>query len=74
MAILALIFAFVFAPLGIVFGIIARNQIKQSGEDGAGLAMAGIIIGAIFTALFVLSIVFLIFAAAAISSTVPYYR
>jgi Domain of unknown function (DUF4190) len=33
--------------LGIVFGVVALNQIKQSGEGGHGLAMAGIIIGAV---------------------------
>jgi len=32
MAILALVFAFVFAPLGIVFGHMARTQIRQTGE------------------------------------------
>jgi hypothetical protein len=71
MAILAIIFAFVFAPLGIVFGLIARSQIKQSGEEGAGLALAGIIIGAIFSALFLLLIIFWIVFFAAVVSTVP---
>ncbi len=33
--------------LGIVFGFVALNQIKQSGQSGRGLAMAGIIIGAV---------------------------
>ncbi len=31
--------------LGIVFGHIARSQIKRTGEDGAGMALAGLIIG-----------------------------
>jgi hypothetical protein len=35
------------AIVGIVLGIIAINQIKQSGEEGRGLAIAGIIIGAV---------------------------
>ncbi len=56
MAVLAIVFAFVFAPLGIVFGVMARNQIQQTGEDGAGLALAGIIVGAVATALSVLVI------------------
>lgn len=51
MAILALIFAFVFAPLGIVFGHIARKQIKERGEQGSGLATAGLILGYVFTGL-----------------------
>lgn len=57
MAILALVFAFLFAPLGIVFGVIARKQIRQTGEGGAGLAKAGLILGIIFTVLSVLSFV-----------------
>lgn len=51
MAVLALVFAFVFAPLGIVFGFIGRNQIKQTGEQGKGMALAGIILGAVFLVL-----------------------
>ena len=68
-AILALVLAFVFAPAGLVLGIIARKQIRQTGEEGDGLALAGIIVGAIATALFVLGIVFWIVAVASISST-----
>ena len=58
MAILAIVFAFVFAPLGIVFGFISRGQIKQTGEDGDGLALAGLIIGMVFSALILLYIIF----------------
>jgi len=54
MAILSLVFAFVFAPLAIVFGHMARKQISQSGEQGSGLATAGLILGYIFTGLIVL--------------------
>ena len=69
MAILALVMAFVFCPLGIVFGIMARNQIKRTGEGGDGLALAGIIIGGIFTAIVVVYIVVVvIFIGAAISA------
>ncbi|MFC7275773.1 DUF4190 domain-containing protein [Paractinoplanes rhizophilus] len=49
MAILALVFAFVFPPAGLVLGFLARQQIQQRGEGGEGLAMAGLIIGAIGT-------------------------
>ena len=62
MAILALVLAFVFAPAGLIPGIVARKQIRQTGEDGDGLALAGIIVGGIVTALFVLLIVFWIIA------------
>jgi hypothetical protein len=67
MAILALVLAFVFAPAGLVLGIIARRQIRRTGEEGDGLALAGIIVGGIVTAIFVLGIVFWIIALAALS-------
>jgi hypothetical protein len=69
MAILALVMAFVFAPAGLVLGIVARKQIRQTGEDGDGLALAGIIVGGIVTALFVFMIVLWIIAFSALSST-----
>jgi hypothetical protein len=65
--------AFVFAPVGLVLGIVARKQIRRTGEEGDGLALAGIIIGGIFTAIFVVLIVLWIVAIAAISSSGPYY-
>ena len=68
MAILALVMAFVFAPAGLILGIVARKQIRETGEDGDGLALAGIIVGGIVTAIFVLFIVFWIIAFAAITS------
>ena len=45
MAIAALILAFVFYPLGIVFGHLARGQISRTHEGGRGLATAALIIG-----------------------------
>ena len=68
MAILALVLAFVFAPAGLILGIIARKQIKQTREQGDGLALAGIIVGGIFTAIFVLGIAFWIIAFAALAN------
>ena len=68
LAILALVMAFVFAPAGLILGIIARKQIARTGEDGAGLALAGIIIGGLLTAFFVLMLVFMIIAFAGMSS------
>ncbi|RZU62701.1 DUF4190 domain-containing protein [Zhihengliuella halotolerans] len=44
-AILALIFSFFVAILGVVFGHLARAQIRRTGEAGDGLALAGLIIG-----------------------------
>jgi hypothetical protein len=55
MAILSLVFAFVFAPAGIVLGHLAKRQIRQTGEDGEPLARWGLILSYIFTALGVLA-------------------
>jgi Domain of unknown function (DUF4190) len=71
MAILALVFGILVAPLGLVFGFVARSQIKKTGEDGDGLALAGIIIGGIFTLLFIAYIVFIIIFVTAVASTIP---
>jgi peptidyl-prolyl cis-trans isomerase B (cyclophilin B) len=49
MAIASLVCAFVFAPLGIVFGHISLSQIKRTGEDGRGLAVAGLVISYLIT-------------------------
>ncbi len=46
-----------FAIVGVVLGIIALNQIKQSGENGRGLALAGIIVGGVILALTVISFI-----------------
>src|SRR3954466_15680134 len=62
MAIASLICAFVFAPLGIIFGHISLSQIKKTGEEGRGLAVAGLVISYLITVLtivvVVLSVVF----------------
>ena len=50
-ATLALIFAFFVSVLGIVFGHLARSQIRQSGEPGWGVATAGLVIGYVNLAL-----------------------
>ncbi|MFE9652707.1 DUF4190 domain-containing protein [Micromonospora sp. NPDC006431] len=51
LAILSLVFAFVFAPAGIVLGHLAKRQIRQTGEEGDQLATWGLILSYIFTAL-----------------------
>jgi hypothetical protein len=45
MAIAALVLVFVFYPIGIVLGHVARGQIKRTGEGGRGLATAALVIG-----------------------------
>src|SRR3954454_11661313 len=49
MAIASLICAFVFAPLGIIFGHLSLSQIKRTGEEGHGLAVAGLVISYLIT-------------------------
>jgi len=59
---------FVFGPLAtipaIVFGHVALHQIKRSGEQGAGLAVAGLILG---WATVILGIVLIVVAGLAMS-------
>jgi hypothetical protein len=57
LAIIAIIAAVVVAPVGIILGFIAKNQIKQTGENGAGLAKAAIIIGIVLTVLWLLIVI-----------------
>jgi Domain of unknown function (DUF4190) len=57
MAILGLVFAFVFSPLGIVFSALGLSQIKQRREGGRGLALAGLILSIVFVVLGVLMLV-----------------
>ncbi|MDZ5441805.1 DUF4190 domain-containing protein [Micromonospora sp. 4G57] len=51
MAVLSLVFAFVFAPAGIVLGHLAKRQIRQTGEEGAQLATWGLVLSYVFTAI-----------------------
>jgi peptidyl-prolyl cis-trans isomerase B (cyclophilin B) len=44
LAVASLVCAFVFSPLGIVLGLVARSQIRRTGQRGDGLAVAGIVI------------------------------
>ena len=44
------------AIIAIVTGHMARNQIKQTGEQGMGMATAGMIIGYIHVALIVIAV------------------
>src|SRR5262245_45362530 len=59
MAIASLICAFVFAPLGIIYGHISLSQIKRTGEEGHGLAVAGLVISYLVTIGSIIVIAFL---------------
>ena len=49
MAILGLVFAFVFSPLGIVFSAMGLSQTRKRGEGGRGLAVTGLVLSIVFT-------------------------
>ena len=55
LAILSLVFAFVFSPAGIVLGHLAKRQIRTTGEEGDQLATWGLILGYVFTGLSLLA-------------------
>jgi len=55
LAIVSLVVA-LFVPLvGAILGHVAMGQIKKTGEQGRGIALAGVIIGWAFTALAILA-------------------
>jgi len=63
MALVAMILAiagvltWITAPIGAILGHMALKQIRQTGEDGEGMAKAGIIVGWIITGIGVLACV-----------------
>lgn len=71
MAILALVFAFVCWPAGIVLGVIARRQIRETGEDGDGLALAGLILSCVFGGITLIVIIGFVALAAHLSNNQP---
>ena len=70
MAIVAFIASFFISILGIILGFIALSQIKRTGEQGRGLALAAVIIG--FVAL-ALGLIFTIIIVAAIAANPNVY-
>ena len=52
-----------------IFGHVALNQIKRTGQGGRGLAIAGIVLGYIGIALLLITIVVVIGVAASSGST-----
>jgi len=57
MAIATLVCGFLCWPLGLVFGSVARSQMRRSGQDGWGLATAGIVVSVIAAAASLLRLV-----------------
>ncbi len=58
LAIVALVGSFFISLVGIICGHIALGQIKQTGEKGRGLALAGLIIGYIGLVVGILYVIF----------------
>lgn len=58
------------AFIGAILGHVALRQIKRTGEQGHGMALAGVIIGWVFTGLWIaLIVIFVIFAVAVANSS-----
>lgn len=72
-AIIGFVFAFLFPLVGLICSIIGYKNSKNGGANG-GLALAGIIISAIWFVLIIIIIVVVASAAAAAVSTVPQYH
>ncbi|MEJ2866513.1 DUF4190 domain-containing protein [Actinomycetospora sp. OC33-EN08] len=71
MAILAVVFAFVFSPLGIVFGVIGRRQTRRTGQPGRGLATTGLVLSVVFLLLGIAVAVYLTVVAAQFARSIP---
>lgn len=70
-AILALVFAFLFPPVGIVMGHLAHREIRRTGEGGKGLATAGLVLSYVWSVIGFLIVVLVIIGAAAVGSSTP---
>ena len=55
----------------IICGHLARRQIRQTGEQGAGMALAGLILGYVGTALFIVLIAVFVLIMNKIGNTLP---
>jgi hypothetical protein len=67
LSIIALIGAFVIPLAGIIVGAIALGQIKKTGEAGHGLALAGVILGVVFSLFYVIGIIIYIVSLATLT-------
>lgn len=67
LAIASLVCAFLFAPLGIIFGHLSLSQIRRTGEEGRGLAIAGLVISYLITVLTIVVVVLSVLFVAAVA-------
>jgi hypothetical protein len=54
---------FIGSILALIFGYVARNQIRRTGQSGDGMAIAGIVLGWVGVAIMVLVLIFVVAAA-----------
>jgi peptidyl-prolyl cis-trans isomerase B (cyclophilin B) len=66
-----MVFAFVFSPLGIVFGIVGRRQTRRTGQRGRGLATVGLALSVVFLVVGVAVAVYVTVFAVQIATSVP---
>ena len=57
LATLSVVFAFVFAPAGVVLGHLALSQIHESGDPGRDRALVGVTLSYVFIAVVVVALV-----------------
>lgn len=57
------------APVGAILGHVARRQIRDSGEQGDGMALTGIIVGWVLTGLWILGCVAYVWLIAALATS-----
>jgi Domain of unknown function (DUF4190) len=69
LAIASLICAFIFPLVGVILGHIALNQIKQTGQEGRGLAIAGLVIGYAYIGITLLVVCFVLVVSLATVNT-----
>jgi len=62
MSIVAFILAFFVSIVGIILGFVALSQIKRTGEQGRGLALAAVIIGFVEVAIGIVVSIFVLIA------------
>jgi Domain of unknown function (DUF4190) len=64
---------FVAGPIGsipaIILGAMSLRQIRETGEDGHGMAVAGLVLGIVGTLLFVLAVAFMVAVATVVVHT-----
>ena len=65
---LVLCFFGVLAPVGLALGIVARKQIRRTGEGGDGLALAAVVVGGVVSTLLLIGIVIWVVALSAIAN------